>query len=123
VGCHAGNHFIVRPKAGYGYLATAAHFAAESPTGTSVNACTSDDFTKSVDALLNLSIGNILGWAILECGKIYDIYFLDWANFEYGKIYDIYFPSSSCASSTARLATSLTCCASLAAAPPPAASS
>ncbi|CAE7723733.1 rbcL [Symbiodinium sp. CCMP2592] len=38
--------------AGYDYLATAAHFAAESSTGTNVNVCTTDDFTKSVDALV-----------------------------------------------------------------------
>ena len=33
-------------------IATAAHFAAESSTGTNVNVCTTDDFTKSVDALV-----------------------------------------------------------------------
>ena len=43
---------IMKPKAGYDYLATAAHFAAESSTGTNVNVCTTDDFTKSVDALV-----------------------------------------------------------------------
>ncbi|CAE7020502.1 rbcL, partial [Symbiodinium microadriaticum] len=43
--------YIMKPKAGYDYLATAAHFAAESSTGTNVNVCTTDDFTKSVDAL------------------------------------------------------------------------
>eukprot|EP00448_Togula_jolla_P023973 CAMPEP_0170592552 /NCGR_PEP_ID=MMETSP0224-20130122/12983_1 /TAXON_ID=285029 /ORGANISM="Togula jolla, Strain CCCM 725" /LENGTH=185 /DNA_ID=CAMNT_0010916461 /DNA_START=46 /DNA_END=599 /DNA_ORIENTATION=+ len=42
--------YIMKPKAGYDYLATAAHFAAESSTGTNVNVCTTDDFTKSVDA-------------------------------------------------------------------------
>ena len=42
----------MKPKAGYDYLATAAHFAAESSTGTNVNVCTTDDFTKSVDALV-----------------------------------------------------------------------
>ena len=44
--------YIMKPKAGYDYLATAAHFAAESSTGTNVNVCTTDDFTKSVDALV-----------------------------------------------------------------------
>ena len=39
-------------QAGYDYLATAAHFAAESSTGTNVNVCTTDDFTKAVDALV-----------------------------------------------------------------------
>ena len=29
--------YILKPKAGYDYLATAAHFAAESSTGTNVN--------------------------------------------------------------------------------------
>ena len=29
--------YIMKPKAGYGYLETAAHFAAESSTGTNVN--------------------------------------------------------------------------------------
>ena len=52
----AGKHvlvaYIMKPKAGYDYLATAAHFAAESSTGTNVNVCTTDDFTKSVDALV-----------------------------------------------------------------------
>ncbi len=51
-----GNHvlvaYIMKPKAGYEYLSTAAHFAAESSTGTNVTVCTTDDFTKSVDALV-----------------------------------------------------------------------
>merc|ERR1712151_1051638 len=44
--------YIMKPKAGYDYLATAAHFAAELSTGTNVNVCTTDDFTKTVDALV-----------------------------------------------------------------------
>ena len=44
--------YIMKPKAGYDYLATAAHFSAESSTGTNVNVCTTDDFTKTVDALV-----------------------------------------------------------------------
>ena len=51
-----GQHILVaytmKPKAGYDYLATAAHFAAESSTGTNVEVCTTDDFTKGVDALV-----------------------------------------------------------------------
>jgi ribulose-bisphosphate carboxylase large chain len=43
-------HF--KPKAGYEPVATAAHFAAESSTGTNVEVCTTDDFTKGVDALV-----------------------------------------------------------------------
>tara|TARA_R110002050_G_scaffold57423_3_gene128895 strand:- start:51378 stop:52757 length:1380 start_codon:yes stop_codon:yes gene_type:complete len=37
---------------GHGYLETAAHFAAESSTGTNVEVSTTDDFTKGVDALV-----------------------------------------------------------------------
>ncbi len=52
----AGRHVLcayrMRPKAGYGYTETAAHFAAESSTGTNVEVCTTDDFTRGVDALV-----------------------------------------------------------------------
>ncbi|MCP3754683.1 ribulose-bisphosphate carboxylase [Streptomyces sp. TBY4] len=45
--------YTMKPKAGYGdYLSTAAHFAAESSTGTNVEVCTTDEFTKGVDALV-----------------------------------------------------------------------
>jgi len=44
--------YILKPKAGYGYLETAAHFAAESSTGTNVAVSTTDDFTRSLDALV-----------------------------------------------------------------------
>lgn len=44
--------YILKPKAGHGYLATAAHFAAESSTGTNVEVSTTDDFTRGVDALV-----------------------------------------------------------------------
>ncbi|WNK00876.1 ribulose-bisphosphate carboxylase [Thalassospiraceae bacterium LMO-JJ14] len=44
--------YIMKPKAGYGYLETAAHFAAESSTGTNVNVSTTDDYTRGVDALV-----------------------------------------------------------------------
>ncbi|MFN3594359.1 MAG: ribulose-bisphosphate carboxylase [Thiobacillaceae bacterium] len=51
-----GKHILcaykMKPKAGNGYLATAAHFAAESSTGTNVEVCTTDDFTRGVDALV-----------------------------------------------------------------------
>lgn len=51
-----GKHILcaykMKPKAGYGYLEAAAHFAAESSTGTNVEVCTTDDFTKGVDALV-----------------------------------------------------------------------
>jgi ribulose-bisphosphate carboxylase large chain len=52
----AGQHILVayhmKPKAGYGYLETAAHFSAESSTGTNVTVSTTDAYTKSVDALV-----------------------------------------------------------------------
>jgi ribulose-bisphosphate carboxylase large chain len=52
-----GNHVLcayrMKPKAGFfDYLGTAAHFAAESSTGTNVEVCTTDDFTKGVDAIV-----------------------------------------------------------------------
>ncbi len=51
-----GKHILcayrMKPKAGVGYLEAAAHFAAESSTGTNVEVCTTDDFTKGVDALV-----------------------------------------------------------------------
>ncbi len=51
-----GNHILVaytmEPAEGYGYLEAAAHFAAESSTGTNVEVSTTDDFTKGLDALV-----------------------------------------------------------------------
>jgi len=44
--------YTMQPAAGYGYLEVAAHIAAESSTGTNVEICTTDDFTKGVDALV-----------------------------------------------------------------------
>ena len=44
--------YTMMPKAGIGYLEAAAHFAAESSTGTNVEVSTTDDFTKGVDALV-----------------------------------------------------------------------
>ena len=51
-GTHVLCAYIMKPKAGYGYLETAAHFAAESSTGTNVSVSTTDDFTRGVDALV-----------------------------------------------------------------------
>ncbi|HDR27944.1 ribulose-bisphosphate carboxylase, partial [Rhodovulum sp.] len=51
-GSHVLCAYIMKPKAGHGYLETAAHFAAESSTGTNVEVCTTDEFTKGVDALV-----------------------------------------------------------------------
>ena len=44
--------YIMKPKPGHDYLATAAHFAAESSTGTNVNVFTTDDFTQGADAVV-----------------------------------------------------------------------
>lgn len=44
--------YIFKPADGYGEIEVAAHFAAESSTGTNVEVCTTDDFTKGVDALV-----------------------------------------------------------------------
>ncbi len=45
--------YIMKPKAAFGgYLETAAHFAAESSTGTNVEVSTTDDFTRGVDAIV-----------------------------------------------------------------------
>ena len=51
-GSHVLVAYIMKPKEGYGYLETAAHFAAESSTGTNVEVSTTDDFTRGVDALV-----------------------------------------------------------------------
>jgi len=51
-----GRHVLVaykmQPKDGTSYLEAAAHFAAESSTGTNVEVSTTDDFTRGVDALV-----------------------------------------------------------------------
>jgi len=44
--------YIMKPKGDGDYLATAAHFAAESSTGTNVEVSTTDNFTRGVDALV-----------------------------------------------------------------------
>ncbi|MFN7570764.1 MAG: ribulose-bisphosphate carboxylase [Betaproteobacteria bacterium] len=51
-GEHVLTAYIMKPKAGYGFVATCAHFAAESSTGTNVEVSTTDEFTKSVDAIV-----------------------------------------------------------------------
>ena len=52
-GAHVLCAYIMKPKVGFGdFLATAAHFAAESSTGTNVEVRTTDDFTRGVDALV-----------------------------------------------------------------------
>eukprot|EP00445_Apocalathium_hangoei_P036994 CAMPEP_0203959432 /NCGR_PEP_ID=MMETSP0359-20131031/90480_1 /ASSEMBLY_ACC=CAM_ASM_000338 /TAXON_ID=268821 /ORGANISM="Scrippsiella Hangoei, Strain SHTV-5" /LENGTH=280 /DNA_ID=CAMNT_0050893499 /DNA_START=47 /DNA_END=885 /DNA_ORIENTATION=+ len=104
--------YIMKPKAGYDYLATAAHFSAESSTGTNVNVCTTDDFTKSVDALvyyidpeeeeMKIAYPTLLFDRNITDGRAMMCSFLTLAignnqgmgDVEYGKIYDFYFPPS-----------------------------
>jgi ribulose-bisphosphate carboxylase large chain len=111
----AGGHhvlcaYIMKPKAGYGYLETAAHFAAESSTGTNVEVVTTDDFTKSIDALVyeideakeltkiaypielfdrNIIDGRamIASFLTLTIGNNQGM-----GDVEYGKLYDFYMP-------------------------------
>ena len=57
-----GRHILVaykmKPKAGHGYLEAAAHFAAESSTGTNVEVSTTDEFTKGLTiAALSVRVG------------------------------------------------------------------
>merc|ERR1712176_421937 len=102
--------YIMKPKPGYDYLATAAHFAAESSTGTNVNVCTTDDFTKSVDALVYYIDPEEEEMKIAYPTALFDRNIIDgrammcsvltlsigtnqgMGDVEYGKIYDIYFP-------------------------------
>ncbi len=109
-----GNHvlvaYIMKPKAGYEYLSTAAHFAAESSTGTNVTVCTTDDFTKSVDALVyEIDVQKELT-KIAYPVDLFDFNLIDgramlasfltlaignnqgMGDVEYAKIHDFYFP-------------------------------
>ncbi len=109
-----GNHilvaYIMKPKPGYDYLATAAHFAAESSTGTNVSVSTTDDFTKSVDALVyEIDIDRELT-KIAYPVELFDFNIIDgramlasfltltignnqgMGDVEYAKMHDFYFP-------------------------------
>jgi ribulose-bisphosphate carboxylase large chain len=104
-------HF--KPKAGYEPVATAAHFAAESSTGTNVEVCTTDDFTKGVDALVyevtQMADGDYL-MKIAYPNELFDRNIIDgramlasfltltignnqgMGDVEYAKMYDFYVP-------------------------------
>jgi ribulose-bisphosphate carboxylase large chain len=110
----AGKHvlcaYIMKPKAGYGYLETAAHFAAESSTGTNVSVSTTDDFTRGVDALvyeideekeiMKIAYPNDLFDRNIIDGRAMLASFLTLAignnqgmgDVEYAKMHDFYFP-------------------------------
>jgi len=102
--------YIMKPKDGGDYLATAAHFAAESSTGTNVSVSTTDDFTMSVDAMvyeidpakeimkiaypvalfdINITDGSamIASFLTLTIGNNQGM-----GDVEYAKMHDFYFP-------------------------------
>jgi ribulose-bisphosphate carboxylase large chain len=102
--------YIMKPKGGGDYVATAAHFAAESSTGTNVSVSTTDDFTRSVDAIvyevdpekelmkvaypvplfdLNITDGKamIASFLTLTIGNNQGM-----GDVEYAKMYDFWFP-------------------------------
>lgn len=109
-----GGHVLVayrmKPKSGYEYVATAAHFAAESSTGTNVQVCTTDAHTRSVDALvyeldpaneiMKIAYPNDLFDRNITNGRAMVASFLTLAignnqgmgDVEYGKMLDFYFP-------------------------------
>ncbi len=103
--------YIMKPKAGFGgYLETAAHFAAESSTGTNVEVSTTDDFTRGVDAIvyevdeekeiMKIAYPNDLFDRNITDGKTMVASFLTLAignnqgmgDVEYGKMVDFYVP-------------------------------
>ena len=80
--------YIVKPKAGYGDLATTAHYAAESSTGTN-----KDEEYKF--AYPNLPFDVIGGRAMKSSALTLTIVNNQGTgDVEYGKVYDVYFPPS-----------------------------
>jgi len=51
-GKHLLTAYKLKTAPGYGFLEVAAHIAAESSTGTNVEVCTTDDFTRGVDCMV-----------------------------------------------------------------------
>ena len=110
-----GEHVLVayhmKPKPGYGnFVETAAHFAAESSTGTNVEVSTTDAFTRGVDAivyeadedreLIKLAYPVALFDRNITDGRAMIASFLTLAignnqgmgDVEYAKMHDFYFP-------------------------------
>jgi len=110
-----GRHVLVayhmKPKAGFGgFIETAAHFAAESSTGTNVEVSTTDAFTRGVDAivyeadegreLIKLAYPVELFDRNITDGRAMIASFLTLAignnqgmgDVEYAKMHDFYFP-------------------------------
>jgi len=111
------NHVLcaykMKPKKGFfDYIGTAAHFAAESSTGTNVDVVTTDDFTRSVDAivyeideekeLMKIAFPVALFDRNMIDGRAMIVSFLTMAvgnnqgmgDVEYGKMFDFYVPPS-----------------------------
>jgi ribulose-bisphosphate carboxylase large chain len=103
--------YIMKPKAGFdGFLATAAHFAAESSTGTNVSVSTTDNFTRGVDAIvyeideakevMKIAYPNDLFDRNITDGRAMIASFLTltignnqgMGDVEYAKMYDFYMP-------------------------------
>lgn len=98
------------PKSHEDYLAAAAHFAAESSTGTNVAVSTTDEFTKSVDAVVYYINPETEEMKIAYPVALFDRNILDgrammvsfltltignnqgMGDVEYGKMLDFYFP-------------------------------
>jgi len=111
------NHVLcaykMKPRKGFfDYIGTAAHFAAESSTGTNVDVVTTDDFTRSVDAivyeideekeLMKIAFPVALFDRNMIDGRAMIVSFLTMAvgnnqgmgDVEYGKMFDFYVPPS-----------------------------
>jgi len=111
------NHVLcaykMKPRKGFfDYIGTAAHFAAESSTGTNVDVVTTDDFTRSVDAivyeideekeLMKIAFPVALFDRNMIDGRAMIVSFLTMAvgnnqgmgDVEYGKMLDFYVPPS-----------------------------
>ena len=105
--------YKMKPKKGFfDYIGTAAHFAAESSTGTNVDVVTTDDFTRSVDAivyeideekeLMKIAFPVALFDRNMIDGRAMIVSFLTMAvgnnqgmdDVEYGKMLDFYVPPS-----------------------------
>ncbi|MBA4357496.1 MAG: ribulose 1,5-bisphosphate carboxylase, partial [Desulfovibrio sp.] len=66
--------YIMKPKMGHGPVEVAAHFAAESSTGTNVEVCTTDDFTKGVDALVYDVVPRAKGDSLVKIAYPIDLF-------------------------------------------------
>jgi len=109
-GQHVLAAYRMKPKFGYDYLTTAAHFAAEASAGTGSNACSTDDLTKSGDALvyyidpekeeMNIAYSTVLFDRCIADSRAMMCFVLalpfgdnpGLGGIEYGKIYDLYVP-------------------------------